>query len=103
MTHRSDRLPPDMLAMGALMAFRSALRAMEEADGDAVDKAVARWVASALHGCARGFRDRGDLTGAAAIHSAACEAVRDLASGRWREDVMEALKDPSMLVRAEDL
>lgn len=52
------------------------------------DVDAARWVASGLHGICRGMEDAGDMAGAAALRFAGTVLVRDLATGRWREDVL---------------
>ncbi|MCC6824025.1 MAG: hypothetical protein IT579_25195 [Verrucomicrobia subdivision 3 bacterium] len=52
------------------------------------DVDAARWVASGLHGISRGMEDAGDMAGAAVVRFAGAALVRDLATGRWREDVL---------------
>lgn len=74
----------------ARLAFYGALVDVDELGGSQDDRAVARWVGSALEGIARGFLDAGDVAGAAALRFAGSDVVRDLASGRWRAEAAEA-------------
>ncbi|HYG66348.1 MAG TPA: hypothetical protein VD838_01765 [Anaeromyxobacteraceae bacterium] len=74
----------------ARVAFYCAIRDVDELGGSLVDRACARWVASAIEGIARGFDDAGDVPGARTLRFAGSDVVRDLASGRWRNDLLGA-------------
>ncbi|MBX3465314.1 MAG: hypothetical protein KF878_00255 [Planctomycetes bacterium] len=76
--------------MTSRVAFLVAVDGIEGAPGGLTDRSVARWVASGLEGIARGFEDAGDAEGANVLRFAGAEMIRELASGKWRSDVVEA-------------
>lgn len=76
--------------LAATRAFGEAIDSVESAAGTKEDRAVALWVASALHGIATGLDETGAGDEAVArLRVAGARMVRDLASGEWRRDVDE--------------
>jgi hypothetical protein len=81
----------DLSSTEDLRAFAGAVEAIP---ADTPDGDVARYVASALHGIAKGFDDAGAHASAGALRFAGAEVVRSLASGDWRREVAAARGAP---------
>lgn len=73
------------MAVESLEDIKAFARAVAVIDDTSEDADVARYVASALHGIAKGFDDAGAHASAGALRFAGAELVRQLSSGAWRQ------------------